>query len=351
MIRNRHYSEMTAMLAAVLLVMTMLGGCGRREEKQDAQALPAETGPQTESASQAEVIIEPVPAAAAEAEALRQDGERFEDVIILEGMEETVRYEHVKNEMIGFEMDYDYENFVRYSETDRERFVSNWDDPNNPENYLEVRYSPLNAEAAAEAISETLSKEYEISRDDAFMLEGAGRCIRIDASEVKGGGWMPDQLQAVYVIPAGDGCRVAAAHYAIEGSEGFGRRFRYMMDSFSAVNSGNLSPISGTWQTASMGYADDGSMSPEYYVRFTESGILYGHLKDGQFVLDHSDQIVSIENITAGRYKVQAEASNGVQYTYRTSESDENILEYYETWREEEFAETYRGGASLNRIN
>ena len=45
----------------------------------------------------------------------------------------------------------------------------------------------------------------------------------------------------------------------------------------------------------------------------------------------------------------QAEAANGVQYTYQTCESDENILEYYETWKEEEFPDMYRGGASLSR--
>ena len=39
----------------------------------------------------------------------------------------------------------------------------------------------------------------------------------------------------VYIIPAADGCRIASAHYAIEASEGFGRRFRYMMDTFSPL--------------------------------------------------------------------------------------------------------------------
>ena len=39
----------------------------------------------------------------------RQDGERFETTIILEGMEEKVRYEHIRDEALGFEMDYDYE--------------------------------------------------------------------------------------------------------------------------------------------------------------------------------------------------------------------------------------------------
>jgi len=69
------------------------------------------------------------------------------------------------------------------------------------------------------------------------MLDLAGRCIRIDASAEKGGMTMPDLLQMVYIIPAADGCRVATAHYSIESAEGFGRRFHYMMDTFSAIAS------------------------------------------------------------------------------------------------------------------
>lgn len=237
MIVNKRFSAVLTMLAAILLAMTICSGCGRQE----AGTEPTEAVPNTETAGPAEaaeVIMEPAAAAEVEVEsdAGRQNGERFEDVIILEGMEETVRYEHVRNDAIGFEMDYDYENFVRHSEPDRECFVSCWDNPDNPENYLEVKYSPLVAEAAAAAIGETLSNDYDISRDDSFPLEGAGSCIRIDASADVGGLTMPEQLQAVYIIAADDGCRVATAHYAIEGSEGFGRRFRYIMDTFSAID-------------------------------------------------------------------------------------------------------------------
>lgn len=167
-------------------------------------------------------------------EPVRQDGERFDDVIILEGMEETVRYEHIRNDALGFEMDYDFENFVRHSEADRDCVVSCWDNTGSPENYLEVRFSPLDAETAAANICEILSSEYEVRRDDSFALERAGNCIRIDADEVKGGGYMPENLQTVYIIPAGDGCRIATAHCATVESEGFLRRFGYMMNTFSA---------------------------------------------------------------------------------------------------------------------
>lgn len=169
------------------------------------------------------------------AETGRQDGERFEAVIILEGMEETVRYEHVRSDTIGFEMDYDYESFVRSSGSDRERFLSIWDDPENPENYLELTYSPEDAESVAASVSEALSQEFDLLQGTR-ELEGAGSCIRIEASELKGTGRMADQLQAIYIIPASDGCRIAAAHYSIEAAEGFGRRFSYMLQTLAVID-------------------------------------------------------------------------------------------------------------------
>ena len=72
-------------------------------------------------------------------------------------------------------------------------------------------------------------------------------------------------------------------------------------------------------------------------------------MKDGTFVLDHSDPITLFEETSEGKYKVQASASNGVQYTYRTSASDNSVLEYYETWDEADFPEKYSGGSSLSR--
>lgn len=164
----------------------------------------------------------------------RKDGERFGGVIMIEGMEEAVSYEHIRNSTIGVEMDYDYEMFARYSDSDRERFISLYDDQEKPENYLEVRYSTEDADAVAATISEELSKDYDIIREE-FMLERAGSCIRIDASADKGGLTMPERLQMVYIIPADDGCRIATAHYSIEGAEGFGARFRNMMDTFQVI--------------------------------------------------------------------------------------------------------------------
>ena len=256
--------------------------------------------------------IDPTEPSEAESESERQDGERFEAVIILEGMEETVHYEHIRNDALGFEMDYDYENFVRHNEADREWFVSCWDDSDNPENYLEVKYSPLDAESAAAAVSETLSSDYEISRDDSFSLERAGSCILILAEEVKGGGFMPDQLRSVYIIPAEDGCRIATAHCATVESEGFLRRFRYMMNTFSAVAaqmndgktqdqqsaSGTFTGVQGTEFIVPDGFIQlDESPSigyqytfwhPDYEIRIVVYEIAPGYIPEGAYETDYS---------------------------------------------------------------
>ena len=355
MIRKKTFFVTFAALVLVVLLAVIVVGRGRSHAVSKAADTVLNPDPVnvTETEKSFEAGAAPVsPSESAEpspAEPGRQDGERFEGVIMLEGMEETVRYEHIRNDTLGFEMDYDYENFVRSTKPDRECFVSCWDDPENPENYLEVRFSPLDAEAAAAALSDMLSNDYEIRRDDSFPLERTDVCIRIVADEVKGGGYMPDQLQTVYIVPASDGCLVATAHSVIVESEGFLRRFRYMMNTFSPIDGLESLSVPGTWQTASVGYEDSGMFQPEYYVRFTSSDILYGHLKAGQFVLDHSDKISLLEATAAGGFKVRAETSAGVRYTYHSSESDESVLEYYETWQEEAFPETYSGGASLSR--
>lgn len=107
--------------------------------------------------------------------------------------------------------------------------------------------------------------------------------------------------------------------------------------------------ISGTWQTASIGYEVDGEMQPEYYVQFGDDEIIYGHMDNKEFVPDHIDSISQFEELKDGGYKIQAESENGVQYTYQSADGDSDILEYYETWNADEFSEKYSGSASLSR--
>ena len=173
---------------------------------------------------------EPAPADAVE----RKDGERFESVIMIEGTEETVRYQHIRNDAIGFEMDYDYESFVRQNDKVCERFISVWDDPADPENYLEISGSAQDAETVAASVVSSLSDDYEILRETR-TLDRAGSSIMIEASVIKGTNNMADQLQVVFIIPAADGCRIASEHFSAESAEGFGRRFSYMLNTLRVI--------------------------------------------------------------------------------------------------------------------
>ena len=105
--------------------------------------------------------------------------------------------------------------------------------------------------------------------------------------------------------------------------------------------------VPGTWYTASMGYEYYGQSQAEYYARFTDSIIEYGHMKDDEFIPEYTDKIVSIEMIGPDRYRILAETSGGKQYSYQTNADDTDVLEYHGTWNEEDFSKTYSAGASL----
>ena len=222
-------SILSLLLAAAM--MLSLAACGSVPATQN-ETPAAETESQTTASDDGQIIVEET--IETEAPDERQDGERFEAVIVMEGMEETVRYEHIRREDLGFAMDYDYENFIRQSEGERERFVSDWDDPAAPENYLEVSYDTGNPDLVADAISAALSQEYDLLSDERELDNGI-KCLRIEASVIKGTNQMADRIQAVYVIPNGSGSIVARACYAIEGAEGFGRRFAYMVRTLNAL--------------------------------------------------------------------------------------------------------------------
>ena len=206
------------------LLVLLLAGCGRSQSAAPEQPAPSET---------AEAAPTPVPTPAV-SWPVRQDGERFEDSIVVLGMEETVHYEHLRNEALGFEMDYDYESFRRYSDAERERFVSVWDDPGRIEDYMEVTRGTEDAETVAAALIEELSRDFDLT-PFTRELERAGSCLYIEASVIKGTNQMTDQLQGFYIIPAPDGCRIAATHAYITEAEGFFRRFDYMLNTLSVI--------------------------------------------------------------------------------------------------------------------
>ena len=247
-----------AMLVLASLLMLMLSSCSSAQDTTVVpaepivnEAAPIQTEPElipipNNSVSQAEPEIMPMPNAsddqfetgtAPEVESYattgRQDGERYEGTIMMEGMEETVKYEHVKSPAIGIEMDYDYESFTRRSGPASECFISVYDNADSPENYLELIYSDENADSAAASIAEALSMSYTIIQDTR-TLDKAGTCAHIDASADKNN-QTPNQLQSVYVIPLSNGCVIATAHYSFEAAEGFGRRMTEMLNTLEII--------------------------------------------------------------------------------------------------------------------
>ena len=179
----------------------------------------------------ADMLFKWVPAAS---ETVREDGERFEEVIFLEGMADTVRYEHIVSEELGLEMDYEYESFERSSSPERECFISVWDGPGNPENFLEVTFRAEDVEPVAAAVREELSQTYDLY-EETRDLNRAGQCLYIEGSVQKGTDNMADQLQMVYLIPTADGCIAATVHCAAVAAEGFARRCDYMINTISAL--------------------------------------------------------------------------------------------------------------------
>ena len=160
----------------------------------------------------------------------RKDGERFEAEIMMEGMPEPVGYEHAISKPGGFEIDFEYDSLVRNSETDEESFISKYDDPKDPMNYLLVKRSDKDAESTLAELSESLSADFEEVTTEEAELEGTGKCQCLIALGVKNKELPAGALKSVYVIPAAGGCIIAEANYTIESAEGFGTRFVNMIN-------------------------------------------------------------------------------------------------------------------------
>ena len=208
-------------LTLVLLPTAMLSGCGRADT---ASATPAPT----EQAAPAET---PQPAATPG----RQDGERFETTVIVEGMEETVSYEHIRNEALGFEMDYDYEILERRQDADREVFLALGEDPEDPWNYFEIRRTAGDADSVTAGLSANFSDGYESVSAAPFTFDGAGACTCINVSGAKDGKAPAGSLLTVYVIPADGSCLVALVRCTFESAGGFGVRANAMLNTLTLI--------------------------------------------------------------------------------------------------------------------
>ena len=218
--RKTVYSILTALMMAAL-VMTITG-CKKNTTTETASAEPVviDINGGTSDVATADPV-------GGESKTGRADGERFDGTIMLEGMEETVHYEHVVNNDLGFEIDYEYEDLNRKTLTDREIFISVYDDENDPSNYLEVSQSDLPVDTVITNLRIELSQKADIETETR-TLENAGEVTYIEASSKDGN--MLNQIQSVYVIPAGNGTIVARCHFSIEAAEGFGGRFRQMLN-------------------------------------------------------------------------------------------------------------------------
>lgn len=286
-----------------------LAACGKAPAAQNtAPAAEAQTSADA-AAPAAETPAESSAAPEAEAFPARADGERFEDVIMIEGMEETVQYEHVKSAAFGFEMDYDYENFVRQSDAKSERFVSVWDDPNAPENYIEVRSDTGNAELVADVIIATLSQDYDI-RQEYRELERAGQCSHIAAEVIKGTDQMSEHLQYVYVIPAPDGCRVVTEHCFAVDCEGLLRRFDYMLSTLSVVDRGVTATLS-----------DEAALSAVRQYCFDANPDLEGIVNAGEYPVtweiaasDEKEIVVLFRSYTGAELRYHVDRISGETY-------------------------------------
>lgn len=225
--KKKAVCKLITAIATVSLMMTMLGGCGEDKNGQES----SNSGLSSETIGSIEADKSSDSGEKTDARSGRQDGERFEGTILSEGVEETVKYEHAISESVGFEMDFDYESFMRVKGSDRERFVSVYDAGNDPMNYLDVSYSSKSADDAVAFLVEKLSASYEVVKDS-WALAGAGSCTRIEATTSKNGS---NDLQTLYVIPAADGCRIAAAHFTLESAEGFGRRMADLVNTLTVI--------------------------------------------------------------------------------------------------------------------
>ena len=217
----KHLKIFALLLAAVLLLT--VAGCSAGQNT-----------PGTGSSPTGADIAEPAKPDTA-ADTGRSDGERFEKIIMIEGTEETVMYEHVISTAAGVALDYEYETLKRQSYVDSETFVSVYDDPDAPVNFITLTASEDDADTAAADYESALGMDFADVKMEPTELENSGWCTRITASSAK-----DDEssyaLCSVYIIPATDGCRIAFLSYTIESAEGFGARFLEMLNTLEVIN-------------------------------------------------------------------------------------------------------------------
>ena len=272
-------------------------------ETETAEAEPAET--ETAETEVTEAVETEKPEAAVS----RQDGERFEAIFSFQGMDETLGYEHIINTDLGLEMDYPYDHFVRYSEAECERFVSTWDDQSDPENYMTVERRIGSAELNNDAVCAVLSNDYDITSFP-FELDSGVTATRIEASVIKGTNNMADQIIAVYIIPASDGCIVATSHCFIVESEALGKHFSNMVKSMIVLDTGVVKEVS-----------DDMALSAVKYYCYTNDPEMEAAEKDEEHPVrwditssDEKQILVVFTSYTGAELRYYVDRASGETY-------------------------------------
>ena len=228
--KRKCVNALTLTMAMAVLSMTMMGGCSKEDDNTTDETKNETVASETEADNDSsEIAVEDTSAASGTSG--REDGERFEETIMIEGMEETVYYEHYVDTTIGFEIDYEYYELGRSASNEDVTFFSMYDDPNDLENYLEITYSPDDADLTASNLTSEYSSNFEVIQSSVTLDNGV-TCTKLSLLNPEDGS---RNLQNIYVIPADDGCRVASAHFTIESSEGFGTRFDNTVRSINVI--------------------------------------------------------------------------------------------------------------------
>lgn len=228
--KRKYMNALTLMMAMAVLSMTMMGGCSKEDDNTPDETKNETVASETEADNDSsEDAVEDTSAVSGTSG--RENGERFEETIMIEGVEETVQYEHYVDTTIGFEIDYEYYELGRSASKEDVTFFSMYDDPNNLENYLEITYSPDDVDLTASNLTSEYSSNFEVIQSSETLNNGV-TCTTLALLNPEDGS---KNIQMIYVIPADDGCRVAAAHYTVESMEGFGRRFERTVRSINVI--------------------------------------------------------------------------------------------------------------------
>ena len=224
-------------LGVYALTAALLVGCGAKNSA-EVTAAPLQTAAPAATAAPVATAA-PIETSAPVATPLPvphpQPGDRYPGSVTMDGMPQTVQYEQIRSDALGFEMGYNYERFERQSEPGRERFVLIGEDPARPEVYLEITRRSDTAESAAASIAASLSDVYNPSRGE-YTLDRAGRCLTVHADVDKNNLMSIDELQSVYLFPAADGCLVAWTHNTMDSADAFGALYRGMLNTLAVLD-------------------------------------------------------------------------------------------------------------------